>query len=79
MGGSWQGGPNTNFGNLSNIIPTYIPSMCGGGPCIPFNYERNIQGIGLIIGAAVRTKNLFELHYTPALRYDEIRFAHLNP
>lgn len=79
VGGTWQGAPNTNFRNVSNIIRTYIPTVCGGGPCIPFNYERNIQGIGLSLGAAVRTKSLFELHYTPILRYDEIHFADLNP
>lgn len=78
IGGNWQGGITSNFRDVSNIVQTNVPSLCGGGPCIPYNYERNIQGLGLSIGAGIRTKGLLEFHYTPVFRYDEIHFAEDN-
>lgn len=46
---------------------------------MPYQYERNIQGLGLSLTAAIRTKNFYEFHYTPVLRYDEMHYADLNP
>lgn len=78
LGAYWQGGITSNLRDVSSIVQTYAPPLCGGGPCIPYNYERNMQGIGISIGAGVRIKDFLEFHYTPVLRYDEIHFAEDN-
>jgi hypothetical protein len=71
----WQGAITSNFIDFSAIQPTYLPLFCGGGPCMPYQYERNIAGFGLGLAGAVRTNNFFEFHYSPVFRYDEIHFT----
>jgi hypothetical protein len=76
----WQGAITSNLIDVSAIQPFNHPySICGGGPCMPYQYERNIAGFGLSLSGAVRTRNFYEFHYTLVLRYDEMRFADLNP
>jgi hypothetical protein len=73
IGAGWQGAITSNLIDFSHIIYAQNPAYCGGGPCMPYNYERNIQGLGFNAGLFLMI-NRTGLTFSPHIRYDEIYF-----
>lgn len=64
VGPSWQS-TIMNFFNFKRVFP-FI--------CVPFNYERNIQGVGLAPSVSLLfNRNKLGIDYTTNLRYDHIQ------
>lgn len=71
----FHGAISSNGFNISQIVVTNHPDYCGGGPCIPYAYEKNLQGLGVSPGIGLQMAQI-EVLFTPEFRYDEIYFSH---
>lgn len=70
-----HGALSSNGFNVSQIIYTHHPGYCGGGPCVPYNYESNLQGLGLTAGITYRVMKV-DFNFGVEMRYDDIYYSY---